>query len=61
MNGPREPPVGVDGAVAEDLEVLGLVAALCLGVVEAVQHAYAFDRLLGRAVHDLRLGQASRF
>ena len=56
--GHRGPAFVVDAAVAEHLEVLGLVPLGRLGVVERVQHADAFDRLLLDAVHRDRLGAA---
>ena len=46
VHGGRHPAVAVDGAVAEDLEVLRLVPAGGLGVVEGVDHADAFHRRL---------------
>ncbi len=44
--GHRGPALVVDAAVAEHLEVLRLVALGGVGVVEAVGHADALDRLL---------------
>ena len=52
----RGPALVVDAAVAEHLEVLRLVPLGRLGVVEGVQHADAFDRVLLHAVHRKRLG-----
>ena len=56
----RGPALVVDAAVAEHLEVLRLVPLGRLGVVEGVEHADAFDRVLLDAVHRDRLGQAGR-
>jgi hypothetical protein len=50
-------PLVVDPAVAEHLEVLGLVPFRRVGVVEAVGHAHALDRLLLHAVDRHRVGQ----
>ena len=60
VDGAGQPAVVVDGAVAEDLEVLGRVPARRLGVREGVGQAHAFDGRLRRPVHALRLGQAGR-
>ncbi len=57
VDGGGEPAVGVDGAVAEHLEVLRRVALRRLRVVERVDHAHALDRRLHGAVDALRLGQ----
>ena len=51
----RGPALVVDAAVAEHLEVLRLVPLGRLGVVERVQHADAFDRVLLHAVDRERL------
>ena len=56
----RGPALVVDAAVAEHLEVLGLVPLRRLGVVERVEHADALDRVLLHAVHRDRLGQSRR-
>ena len=55
--GDRRPAAVVDAAVAEDLEVLRLVALGGGRVVEAVGHARALHRRLGDAVDQGRLRQ----
>ena len=55
------PAVMIDGALAEHLEVLRRPLAWRGGVVPRIDHAHAFDRLLGDAVDHHRLRQASRF
>ena len=57
----RRPPLVVDAAVAEHLEVLRLVPLGRLGVVERVEHAEAFERRLLHAVDDRRMRQAGGF
>jgi hypothetical protein len=61
VNGAGEPALVVDRAVAGDLEVLGRVPLLGLGVVKRIDQTLAFHRHLPRAVHDLGLGQTGRF
>ncbi|MFN9945149.1 MAG: hypothetical protein ACK56I_37345, partial [bacterium] len=52
----RHPAVVVDRAVRGQFEVLRRPPVLRRGVVERVEHAHAFDRLLQDAVDDLRFG-----
>ena len=61
MPGDRRPPLVIDAAVAEHLEVLRLVPLRSLGVVERIQHTDAFKRRLLRAVDDRRMRQPGRF
>ena len=60
VNRAGEPAVGVDRAIAHDLEVLGLVGAGGVRIVERVDHAHALDRRLDDTVDALGLGQARR-
>src|SRR5262245_60878825 len=57
MHGARQPAIVINGAVAEDFEILRGVPALHRRVGEGVGHADALDRSLGRAVDTLGLGQ----
>ena len=56
--GHSAPPLVVDAAVAEHLEVLCFVPLRRRGVVEAVEHARALVRALHHAVYHRRLGEA---
>ena len=56
----RRPAFVVDAAIPEHLEILRLVLLRRLGVIEGVQHADAFDRVLLDAVHRGRLREAGR-
>jgi hypothetical protein len=59
--GDRGPALVVDAAVAEHLEVLGLVPVRLLGAVEGVGHAHPVQRHLLHAVDHGRLGQPGDF
>jgi hypothetical protein len=56
----RPPAVVVDGAVAEHLEVLRVVAGRRISLIEAVREAHAFDGRLGDAADARRRFQAQR-
>ena len=60
--GRGDPPVVIDGAVADHLEVLGftLGGSVGVGLVPGVRHAHAFDRPLLDAVHLVGLRNAGR-
>src|SRR3984885_15691118 len=57
----RGPPLVVDAAIAEHLEVLRLMLLRRLGIIEGVCHADAFDRMLLDSVDECRLGNAGHF
>ena len=59
----RHPPVVIDGAIAEHLEVLRRVSGRSVGVrfVPRVRHAYAFDGVLLDAVDVIGRRDAGRF
>ena len=59
--GGGHPAVVVDGAAAHDLEILRVLAALGLRVVERVGEADAVDRVLRDAVDDARRRDADDF
>ena len=62
MDGAGQPAVVVDGAVAEDLEVLGLVPAPSPWRRQTCRPCSRLRSGSGRRpVHPLRLGQAGRF
>ena len=50
VNGAGEPSVVVDGAIAEDFEILRQMAVRRLRIVERIDHADALDRGLRRTV-----------
>src|ERR1019366_10267697 len=55
------PPLMVDAAIAEHLEILGLASFGGLGVVEGIQHADTFQRSLLHAVNDRGCRQPGGF
>src|SRR3984893_10771433 len=61
MNSAGKPAVAVNAAIAHDLEILGLVSALGLGILEGIKHAHAFNRSLDGAVDALWFGQTRGF
>src|SRR5262249_49906365 len=50
--GGGDPAIVVDGPVAEHLEILRRVATLGLRLIEGIDHAHAFDWLLGQAIYN---------
>ncbi len=62
MPGHRQPTVLIYARMPEHLEILRGPSALRLGVVEGVDHAHPFDRLLlGLAVQLRGVGHADDF
>src|SRR5207245_10923966 len=61
VDGPRQPAVVIDRAIAEHLEILRLVALRRLRIVEGVEHTDAFDRRLHHAIDALGLRQTGGF
>jgi len=55
------PTLVIDPTVTDHLEVLCFVAALCVGVVERVQHAHTLNRPLLHTIDEDGLGEARRF
>ncbi len=59
--GHRTPPLVVDAAIAEHLEVLQVVTLRRRRLVERVEHAGALDRRLLHAIDHRRFGEPCRF
>jgi hypothetical protein len=57
VTGGGDPAIFVERAVSEHLEVLDVARARRFGVVEAINHAHAFDGLLFHAIYLDRLGR----
>ena len=51
----------IDAPAAHDLEILGVLGGLGFGVIEGVDHAHAFDRLLRDPVDHIGLWKVSGF
>ena len=61
MHGMSQPALVIKTPIAEDFEVLRLVAILRLRVRKRVDHAHALDRELLVSVDDSWLGELRRF
>jgi len=61
MHGAGQPAIVVDRPVAEDFEILRLVAIRCLRFIQRVKQADAFNRRLRDAIHFLGLRQSGSF
>jgi len=56
MQRASQPAVVINGAIAENFEILGQMPVFGLRIVKSIGHANALDWLLFNAIDNLRLG-----